>query len=71
MTNNIDTHGSVGAGQQSILPRLLVIDDDKSFQAQVKLFADGKYVIEQSLSAMPLDALEFSNNNQQTAHTPC
>lgn len=38
------------------LPSLLVVDDDVFFQAQIKLFVDGKYAVSQSLSAMPPDA---------------
>jgi len=59
VSSDIDTRGSAANEQHSALPRLLVIDDDKFFQAQIKLFADGKYAIEQSLSAMPLDALSL------------
>jgi EAL domain-containing protein (putative c-di-GMP-specific phosphodiesterase class I)/CheY-like chemotaxis protein len=41
------------------LPLLLVIDDDTSFQAQIKLFVDKKYAVAQRLSAMPPDALSL------------
>lgn len=58
MSNDIDIPSNPDSGH-SVLPRLLVIDDDKFFQAQIKLYADGKYVIEQSLAAMPLDALSL------------
>ncbi|MDP1757974.1 MAG: EAL domain-containing response regulator, partial [Pseudohongiella sp.] len=40
----------------SILPLLLVIDDDEFFQAQVKLFVEDTYAVTQSLSALPADA---------------
>lgn len=41
------------------LPRLLVIDDDCFFQAQIKLYVVNRYAVTQSLSAMPMDALSL------------
>ena len=45
--------------QPGDLPSLLVIDDDAFFQAQIKLFVDGKYAVSQSLLAIPPDALSL------------
>lgn len=61
MSNNIKAYGNVGAVQKGILPRLLVIDDDTFFPAQITHHADGIYITEQSLAVMPLDALSLLN----------